>query len=107
MAEYIERAAVRDRACAGCVWRTIHEDGSQGCSKTEPCEDLIAEFICAPAADVAPVVHSKWDTAVFQRSDCELVSYTHICPECKFLYRDLRFDGYDHCPNCGARMDGK
>lgn len=102
MAEYIDRTAVRDRACAGCMWRTIHEDGPQGCSKTEPCEDLIAEFICAPAADVAPVVHGRWVDHMVR---------DWRCSECgEAILKVRKVDGYcfadkpNYCPNCGARM---
>jgi hypothetical protein len=52
------------------------------------------------------VKHSRWDTAFFRRLENELASYTHFCPECKYLYRDLRVKGHNYCPNCGARMDG-
>ena len=102
MAEYIDRTAVRDRACAGCMWRTIHEDGPQGCSKTEPCEDLIAEFICAPAADVAPVVHGRW---VWNSIENPLY---RICNQCGAVYRIVEGDfPYNVCPNCEAKMRGE
>lgn len=58
----------------------------------------------APAVDAVEVVHSQWDT-VFYESHGTLSSYTHICPECKYLYRNLRFKGHKYCPECGAKMD--
>lgn len=55
----------------------------------------------APAADVAPVVHGRWDG--------------DTCTACKLpwkynMVQDADDWGYfdpmpDYCPNCGARMD--
>ena len=58
-----------------------------------------------PTVDAVEVVHSQWDT-VFYESHGTLASYSHICPVCKYLYRDIRFKGHKYCPNCGAKMDG-
>lgn len=52
---YINREAVRREACKGCtMW-----GGGNICHDADPCEKLIAAFLNAPAADVAPVVHCK------------------------------------------------
>ena len=54
----------------------------------------------APAADVAPVVHGRWEPG------------NPICPVCggdkfKDLDADIWCDWQpDFCPNCGAKMDG-
>ena len=48
--KYINYTAAREKACKGCTSR----DGTEGCYSMEPCERLIAEIICAPAANVAP-----------------------------------------------------
>lgn len=53
-----------------------------------------------PAADVAPVVHSKWENG------------NPICPVCgEDKFKDLDADIWcdwlpPFCPNCGAKMDG-
>jgi len=57
----------------------------------------------APAADVAPVVHGRWEEN----------EHGYVCSEC----RDCFLDGYymneetlaahKYCSNCGAKMDGK
>ena len=52
---------------------------------------------CAPAADVAPVVHGRWilvDGGQYKCSRCHTVRKT-----------DVAMDHY--CPNCGARMDSE
>ena len=95
--KYINYTAAREKACKGCTSR----DGAEGCYSMEPCERLIAEIICAPAADVAPVVHGRWIETPegTMRSKCDTnpveVGDYHVAN-----YRA------DHCPNCGARMDG-
>lgn len=51
MADYIDREMARSKACNGC---TRHVNGA--CYDPEPCEKLLAAFVSAPSADVAPVV---------------------------------------------------
>lgn len=113
MAEYIERGAVRERACAGCT-RRIGEDG---CGFDEPCGRLVAEFVCAPAADVVEVVHGQWITEDYDSGEPE--SYAaFICVQCSKCRYSLGAENGEYgwyygdpfplkyCPNCGARMDG-
>ena len=62
------------------------------------------EFDEFPAADVAPVRHGRWENG--------------ICTNCKFDIRVLTDgenyleqwvydEGFEYCPNCGAKMDGE
>ena len=63
---------------------------------------VLREVSDAPAADVAPVVHGRWDG--------------DTCTACKLpwkynMVQDADDWGYfdpmpDYCPNCGAKMDG-
>lgn len=63
-------------------------------------ERAYAEIREIPAADVAEVVHGKWENG------------NPICPVCggnkfKDLDADIWCDWQpDFCPNCGAKMDG-
>lgn len=63
-------------------------------------ERAYAEIRELPAADVAEVVHGKWENG------------NPICPVCggnkfKDLDADIWCDWQpDFCPNCGAKMDG-
>ena len=63
-------------------------------------ERAYAEIREMPAADVAEVVHGKWENG------------NPICPVCggnkfKDLDADIWCDWQpDFCPNCGAKMDG-
>ena len=50
-----------------------------------------------PAADVAPVVHGKWDDSFDSITPyCSVCGMSHSCMRRTPLY----------CPNCGAKMDG-
>ena len=51
-----------------------------------------------PAADVAPVVHGRWETNS-DRPD------TLICSGCKCGFDMWKHDPHNFCPNCGAKMD--
>ena len=67
------------------------------CSDGAMAMEIVAS---APAADVAPVVHGRWEPGNL------------ICPVCggnkfKNLDADIWCDWQpDFCPNCGAKMDG-
>lgn len=50
-----------------------------------------------PAADVAPVVHGKWDSLDGYKT-------RRVCSVCGWDVSEYgKF--YSYCPNCGARMD--
>lgn len=89
MAEYIERAAVEK----------MLED-SQIISDGENCgyctEDISISSI--PAADVAPVIHARWENRPVNGV------YDMICTNCGFC-PGIRFYSSEYCPNCGAKMD--
>ena len=51
-----------------------------------------------PAADVAPVVHGRWESNS-DRPD------TLICSVCKCGFDMWKHDPHNFCPNCGAKMD--
>ena len=99
MAEYIELAEVKKRFAKRLDWlkRDIHDEYSR--ALYDCCEvdvDLIDEI---PAADVAPVVHGKWDVVEGRRLD------NAICSNCGRRFQAY-YEAYRFCPNCGAKMDG-
>lgn len=62
-----------------------------------------AEIAHAPAADVAPVVHSTW---IMKRRGNGWDDWMDItCPVCGFHDDKPSFIGR-YCPACGAKMDG-
>ena len=86
MTEYIEREKVLSKAApvAGCF------------------SDMISAYdvIMLPAADVAPVVHSRW--AHFGGDEWG-------CPVCGFVITtEGSWDkpNKKYCENCGTKMDG-
>ena len=57
---------------------------------------------CAPAADVAPVVHGYWiRDSLFSNEFCNVSSCSQCGELVEFLINPPRY-----CPSCGARMDG-
>ena len=87
MAEYIDRAVAVSQA------NFIH-------GRWDDVYVSAATLMAMPAADVAPVVHGRWEPG------------NPICPVCggdkfKDLDADIWCDWQpDFCPNCGAKMDG-
>lgn len=93
MKEYIEKAAVEK----------FIEDGLNNPDKNKAfghdAIEIMAEIHYMPAADVAEVVHGKWEPG------------NPICPVCgENKFKDLDADVWadwqpKFCPNCGARMN--
>ena len=85
MADYIDREKIFS------IWRSMPAPASV--------TSLAAAISQTPAADVAPVVHGKWEPG------------NPICPVCgENKFKDLDADVWadwqpKFCPNCGARMD--
>ncbi len=54
-----------------------------------------------PDADVAPVVHGRWEPKrkMYRMPNAK----NHTCSECGLAVAIL----WHYCPNCGARMDGE
>jgi rubrerythrin len=91
MAEYIEREAL----IAGIEKRLKNP--------------VIIRWLCGiigeqPAADVAPVVHGRWETVIDYDEFWGELDY-YKCSVCGNL--ELRDSQTPYCPNCGARMDGE
>ena len=67
---------------------------------------IASEIVDIPAADVAPVVHGRWEHSRYE--DCseqfELVKRSQCNHEAYAMAFYVR--GGNYCPNCGAKMDG-
>lgn len=46
---------------------------------------------------------ARWVTRLHSSSGV-VDSFEHLCPECKYAYRDLKVEGAQTCPNCGERL---
>lgn len=86
MAEYIERSTAIE--AAKHAWA----------KDLEPSQYIEA----LPAADVAPVVHGRWE------QDADGDWYCTNCNEVVAICESGRERTYrkPYCPNCGAKMDG-
>lgn len=92
MAEYIEREVLLKELA-----KDVAVDGNQRAAQILEC------IINAPAADVAPVVHGRWEvikvlgkTALYRCTACKEEMADHIGRESFHKY----------CHRCGAKMDG-
>lgn len=83
MAEYIDRVEYCEKHCR--------------CSN-EYCDRQSCPIWKAPAADVAPVVHGRWNVVEGRRLD------NAICSNCGRRFQAY-YEAYRFCPNCGAKMD--
>lgn len=92
MSDYISREDVFTENCDNmCGELKDTCTGQEDCSFYQAIANLLA-------ADVAPVVHSRWEYK------CGEVR----CPECGNRIHRIDLSGYlNFCPNCGAKMDGK
>lgn len=88
MAEYIEREKAK---------RLLHIEYAYAA------EQLLDEI---PAADVAPVVHSRWDDS--GRYTFPGGSTAVRCTECgcALTVSEFRLNKWNYCPVCGAKMEG-
>lgn len=103
MAEYIDREKLLDDLLAAA------KHGGMG--------EIIAQTLMRyvkrqPAADVAPVVHGRWEEADWVELDGggnELIRTPNAalrCSVCCNCFKKELLWKEAFCPNCGAKMDG-
>ena len=97
MAEYIEREAlmcrIKEIHCAECD--SYHGVRCRACWVDDTLDYIDSE----PAADVAPVRHGRW----IETGKGLLGTASYKCSDCEFPMPF--YNGYNYCPNCGAKMD--
>ena len=103
MAEYIDREAfkksVEEHYCKPC--KAEGKDHNGCWCRACWVDDMLDEVdYFQPAANVAPVVHGRWETNS-DRPD------SLICSVCKCGFDMWKHDPHNYCPNCGAKMDEK
>ena len=117
MDEFISREAtikrIKEVYCVGC--NSYHGVRCRACG-TGDAIDMIED---APAADVAPVVHGRWDDE-HKCTVCHNEAFykiSNIRPEYDYDWEENLVETGDYiwdtewietayCPNCGAKMDG-
>ena len=100
MAEYIKK----DDAIATCEWSDadVIEDCWPGCDFGFSPGDVKRKIKTIPAADVAPVVHGRWEHGYYCYEPATQCSVCKVC-----LAKGHRAEKqFTYCPNCGAKMDG-
>jgi len=104
MAEYISREAaiayIREQS-EECQ-KAFEELGGESGIYADAYNDLAEDFYSIPAADVAPVVHGRWEWLGPNRLVADCMCGT--CSACKV--RSKYIVNTMLCPNCGALMDG-
>lgn len=93
MAEYIEREAALNRLCNENCGHD-YNGNCRNCYTSQFIENIAA-------ADVAPVVHGRWESKRKMYRTPNAKNYT--CSECGLPIAER----WHYCPNCGAHMDGQ
>ena len=105
MAKYISREAAiayirkQSEECQ----KVFEELGGEGGIYADAYNDLAEDFYSIPAADVAPVVHGRWEmrpTGMVTDTGPKYKAYCTVCNEPNKQYQP------PFCPHCGAKMDG-
>ena len=97
MAEYIEREAISEEIRK--YYYKNPPNFSYGEGFDRGLDRAQRAILDAPAADVAPVRHGKWEIVVGSNGKEYMV-----CTCCR-VSQDLT-GVFTYCPNCGAKMDG-
>ena len=100
--EFLKRYTERERdgklVFAACEIKQDFADMISNFQYTSGFDEAVTRVENFPSADVAPVVHGRWETNS-DRSD------TLICSVCKCGFDMWKHDLHNFCPNCGAKMD--
>lgn len=106
MAEYISREAaiayIREQS-EECQ-KAFEDLGGESGIYADAYNDLAEDFYSIPAADVAPVVHARWEPCFDENCRCRWGFGK--CSNCGQEYYAHAIDHYKYCPICGAKMDG-
>lgn len=110
MAEYIEREVLIAHIKNLPTW-WADAGGVYGRSMKYPegmfdCEDVISSVKNAPAADVAPVRHGRWDNSGRYTFPSGAVAVRCTNCGCALTESEYRMFNWNYCPVCGAKMDG-
>ncbi len=100
MVDYMEReTAIKAIEKADCA---VIADDAESC-KTDYLREIIKSV---PAADVAPVVHGRWDDS--GRYTFPGGGTAVRCTECgcALTVSEYHLNNWNYCPVCGAKMDG-
>lgn len=109
MDEYIKREAaiayIREQS-EECQ-KAFEELGGESGIYADAYNDLAEDFYSIPAANVAPVVHGRWDDS--GRYTFPGGGTAVRCTECgcALTVSEYHLNNWNYCPVCGAKMDGE
>ena len=98
MTEYIEREAISEEIRK--YYYKNPPNFSYGEGFDRGLDRAQRAILDAPAADVAPVRHGRWEW------DTEDIYRCSNCAEKSHVKEVMGHPEWDYCPNCGATMDG-
>ena len=109
MTEYIEREAISEEIRK--YYYKNPPNFSYGEGFDRGLDRAQRAILDAPAADVAPVVHGRWEP-YFEEVEiynaggfAERKQTGWICGRCKSVESITRYYKTNYCHNCGAKMD--
>lgn len=106
--EYIDREAVID-SMENAEFEIDCEENPDPVAWISSVIDVMLDCVCnEPAADVAPVVHGRWEPQEYTKHCGCGKSYPETMFRCSVCERIAHWQPYGltYCPNCGAKMDG-
>ena len=104
MAEYIEREALEVELNHRLNF-LMGENGEYD-HYTSGFDEAVTRVENFPAADVAPVVHGRWDDSGRYKFPSGNTAVRCTNCGCALTESEYRLNNWNYCPVCGARMDG-
>ena len=108
MYDYISRRAaiayIREQS-EECQ-KAFEELGGESEIYADAYNDLAEDFYSIPAADVAPVVHGRWDDSGRYTFPSGATAVRCTNCGCALTEREYRLNNWNYCSVCGAKMDG-
>lgn len=99
MAEHIDRAVA-----VKAVLRTRKPENSV--AQNRMIAIILRDLVTMPAADVAPVVHGRWDDSGRYTFPGGSTAVRCTNCGCALTESEYRLNNWHYCPVCGAKMDG-
>ena len=104
MAEYIDREALEKNLNERLAY-LLDKNGPYDYF-TDGYDEAVSTVEEFPAADVAPVVHGRWDDSGRYTFPGGSTAVRCTNCGCALTESEYRLNNWNYCPVCGAKMDG-